>query len=152
MVSHWSLSDSKSPQVTRTLLNILADHNNTVFWCVSSRSLISKFYSSRTNLLVTVPSAPIKIGITIIFMFHSFFDSLAMSRYLSLFSLSFSFAPWSAGMAKSTIKQVLFFFLSFLIIIRSGCLAEIRFTHQEFISFPFFFASATSGGLLLESE
>ena len=37
------------------------------------------------------------------------FSSLARSRYLSLFSLSFNFAPWSARTAKSTIRPDLFF-------------------------------------------
>ena len=42
-------------------------------------------------------------------MFHSFFNFLARSRYLSFFSLFFfSFTLWSAGKAKSTIWQVLF--------------------------------------------
>ena len=58
-------------------------------------------------------------------MFHSFFNSLARSRYLSFFLHSFSFILWSAGTAKSTILQVLFFLL---IIIRSGLLAEIRWS------------------------
>ena len=57
-------------------------------------------------------------------MFHRFFNSLAKSRYLSLFLLSFNFTLWSAETAKSTIFQVLFF-LFLLIIIRSCNLAEI---------------------------
>ena len=62
-------------------------------------------------------------------MFHSFFNSLARSRYLSFFSLSFRFILWSAGTAKSTILQVLFFFFFFfLIIIRSGLLARISWS------------------------
>ena len=56
--------------------------------------------------LVTVPKAPITNGIIVTFMFHSFFNSLARSMYLSLFSHSFSFILWSAGTAKSTIWQV----------------------------------------------
>ena len=32
MVFHWRLSDSKSPQVSRTLLSILAVFNNAVVW------------------------------------------------------------------------------------------------------------------------
>ena len=43
-------------------------------------------------------------------MFHSFFNSLARSRYISFFSLSFSIILWLAGTAKSTIFQVLYFF------------------------------------------
>ena len=60
-------------------------------------------------------------------MFHSFFNSLARSRYLAFFSHSFSFILWSAGTAKSTVFQILFFFFFFLfIIIRSGLLIEFR--------------------------
>ena len=72
--------------------------------------------------LVSIPKAPVIIGIIITCMFHSFFNSLARSRYSSFFSHSFSFILWSAGTVKSTILQVLFFLL---IIIKSGLLAEI---------------------------
>ena len=72
-----------------------------------------------------MPKAPITIGKIITFMFHSFFNSLGRSRYLSLFSHSFSFILWSPGTAKSTILQILFFLL---IIIRSGLRAEIRWS------------------------
>ena len=40
MVFHWSLSGNKSPQVSRTLLSILADLNNAVVWMVSTHPLI----------------------------------------------------------------------------------------------------------------
>ena len=113
MVFHWSLSGSKSPQVSRTLLSILAVFNNAVVWMVST----SKSFRPFNNPLVTMTKAPITIGIIVTFIFHSFFNSLTRSRYLSLFSHSFSFILWSAGTAKSTILQVLFFLL---IIIRSG--------------------------------
>ena len=125
MVFHWSLSDSKSPQVSRTLLSILAVLSNVVVWMVSTRPPTSKSSSPFSNPSVTVRNAPITIGIIVTFMFHSFFYSLARSRYLSFFSHSFSFIPWSAGTAKSTILQVLFFLL---IIIRSGLLAVIRWS------------------------
>ena len=58
-------------------------------------------------------------------MFHSFFTSLAGSRYLSFFSPSFRFILWSSRTAKSTILQILFFLL---IITRSGLLAGIRWS------------------------
>ena len=45
MVFHWSLSDSKSPQVSRTLLSILTVLNNAVVWLVSTR--LRTFMSSR---------------------------------------------------------------------------------------------------------
>ena len=124
MVFHWSLSDSKSPQVSWTLLSILAVLDNAVVWMVSTRPQTSNSSSPFNNPLVTVPKEPITIGIIVTFMFHIFFYSLARSRYLSFFSHSFSFILWSSGTAKSTIFQILFF--SLLIIIRPGLLAEIR--------------------------
>ena len=108
MVFHWSLSGSKFPQVSWTLQSILADLNNAVFWMVSTRPLISKSFSPFINPLVTVPRAPITTGIYVTFMFYSFFNSLARSRYL-FFLLSFNFTLWSSGTAKFTILQVLFF-------------------------------------------
>ena len=108
MVFHWSLSDSKSPQVSRTLLSILAVLNNAVVWMVSSRPPTLKSPSPFSNPFVTVPNALITIGIIVTCLFHSFFNSLARSRYLSFFLHSFSFILWSAG-TKSTILQVLFF-------------------------------------------
>ena len=53
-------------------------------------------------------------------MFHSFFNSLARSRYLSFYSHSFSFILWSAD------NFAISLFL--LIIIRYGLLAEIRWS------------------------
>ena len=120
MVFHWSLRDSKSPQVSRTLLSILAVLNNVVVWMVSTRPPTSKSSSPFSNPLVTVPKAPITIGIIVTFMFHSFFNSLARSRYLSFFSYSFSVILWSAGTAKSTILQIVFFVVDYYKIWSSG--------------------------------
>ena len=113
MVFHWSLSDSKSPQVSRTLLSIQAVLNNVEVRKVSTHSPTSKSSSPFNNPLVTVPKAPIMIGIIVTFMFHNFFNSVTRSRYLSFFSHSFSFILWSDETAKSTILQVLFLFLFF---------------------------------------
>ena len=109
MVFHWSLSDSKSPQVSRTLLSILAVLSNVVIWIASTCLPTSKSSRTFNNPFVTVPKAPITIGTIITFMFHSFSNSLARSRYLYFFSHSFRFILWSAGTAKSTILQILFF-------------------------------------------
>ena len=125
MVFHWSLSDSKSPQVSRTLFSILVVLNNVVVWMVCTRPPTSKSSSPFSNPLVTVPNAPITIGIIVTCMFHSFFNSQSRSRYLSFFSHYFSFILWSAGTTKSTILQVLSFLL---IIITSGLLDEIRWS------------------------
>ena len=73
-VFHWGLSDSKYPQVLSTLLSFLADLNNVVVWMAFIRVLISNFSSTFTNSLVTVPSTPITIGITVTFTFHSVFQ------------------------------------------------------------------------------
>ena len=125
MVFHWSLKDSKSPQISQTLLRILAVINNFVVWMVSPRPLISKSSSHFNNPLVTVPKTPITISIMVTFMFHSFFNPLARSRYISFFSHSFSFILLSAGRENTTSLQVLFLLL---IIIRSVLLAEIRWS------------------------
>ena len=108
-VFHWSLSDRKSPQDSRSRLRILAVLSHAVIWIVSTRSPTSKSSRPFNNPLVTVPKVPITIGINVTSMFHSFFHPLARSRYLSFFSHSFSFILWSAGTAKSTIFQFLCF-------------------------------------------
>ena len=77
-----------------TTLSILADP---VILMASTRPLISKSTSPCTNHLLTVQSRPILYGITVTLILRSFFSSLAWSRYLSLFSFSFSLTQWSAG-------------------------------------------------------
>ena len=63
MVFHWSLRDSKSPQVSRTRLRILAVLNNVVVWMGSTRLPTSNSSSLFGKTLVTVPKAPITIRI-----------------------------------------------------------------------------------------
>ena len=70
-VFHRSLRDSKSPQVSGTLLSILAVLNNALVWIVSTHPPTSKSSSPFNSPLVTVPKAPITIGI-IVTMFYSF--------------------------------------------------------------------------------
>ena len=98
-VFHWSLSDSKSPQVSRILLSILANLHNAVVWFVSTCPLIYKSSCPFSYTLGIVLSAPITIGITVIFMFHYFFSSLAKPGNLSLFAF-LNFILWSAGTVK----------------------------------------------------
>ena len=107
----WRLSDSKSSQISWTPLGILADLNNALILTITILPLISNSGSLFSKPLGTVFSAPIIIGITVTFMFDSFFSSLARCKYLSIFLLSFIFTLQSARTAKSTRWQVLIFCL-----------------------------------------
>ena len=120
MVFYWRLNDSKSPQVSRTLLCILAVFNNAVAWIVSTWPPTSKSSRPFNNPLVTVPKAPITIGIIVTFIFHSFFNSLARSRYV-LIPL-FTFFQFYSVVEVDSFAD---FFNFLLIIIRSGLQAEI---------------------------
>ena len=70
---------------------------------------------NRVHLLYTgaFPILTARLGsicnINVTFMFKSFFNSLAKSRYLSFFSFSFNFTQWSAETAKSIIFASSFF-------------------------------------------
>ena len=136
MVFHWSLSDSRSYQVSRTLLSILVVLNNVAVWMVFTYPPTSKSSSLFNNPLVTVPKAPIMMGIIVTFMFHNFFNSQARSRYSSFFSLSINLILWSTGTAKSTIVQILFFFVDYYKVLSSGQNQVIRLyvkVRQEFM-------------------
>ena len=120
MAFHCGLIDSKSLQVSKTLLSILANLNNAVARMVTTRPLISKSSSPCTNPFVVVRCVPITTGITVNFMFHKFFSSFARSKYLSLFQ----FYPMVSRTAKSSFGRISFFFTT----TRSGRLAEIRWS------------------------
>ena len=111
----------KSSQFSRTLLTILIDLNDADVWIVSTRLLISKSSSPFNNHLVPVPKISIPVGIIVIFMFHSFFNSLTRSRNLSFFSFSLNFTLWSIKVHSFAIL-----FFSFFFLLRSVRLAEIR--------------------------
>ena len=95
--------DSKSSQVSKILLSILANFDYDDVWMVPTRPLISNSSSPFTKPLGIFSSASVTISITVTLMFHSSSSSLARSRNLSLFLLSFNFTQWSAGTAKSTV-------------------------------------------------
>ena len=76
-ISWWSFAEvwvTASLLKSRGLFSILAKLNYAVVWMVSTHPLISKSSSPCINPFVTVPRAPITIGITVAFMFHSFFQ------------------------------------------------------------------------------
>ena len=56
MIFHWSLSDSKSPLVSRTLLSILANYNNAVVWMVVTIPLTTPVL---INFFETILSWPV---------------------------------------------------------------------------------------------
>ena len=124
MVFHGSLSNSKSPQVYRSLLSILAVLNNVVVWMVSTCPLTLKSSNPLNNPLVILLKAPITIGTIITFMFHSLSNSLARSMYLSFFSHFFQF--YSVVSWDSKVDNFANFLLS-LIIMRSDFLVVIRY-------------------------
>ena len=61
-------------------------------WIVSILPLISIFCTPFSSLRETITSEPTTIGINLTLIFHSFFSSLARSKYLPIFSLSFMFS------------------------------------------------------------
>ena len=111
-VFYWSLSNSKSPQVSKTYLMILANLNNTVLWMVLILHLISNSSSPLFKSFGTILRAPTTVGITVTREFHIFNSSLARFRYLYIFLSSFIFTQWSSRTAKSTWRQMPFFMLS----------------------------------------
>ena len=122
IVFYWSLTDSKFPQVSRTLLCILAVLNNVVVWIISTRPLISKSSNPINNALVTESKAPITIVIIVTFMFHSFFQFPSKAQVLILlfpFVLFYSAVSRDNNFASSHFV---------LIIIRSGILGEISWS------------------------
>ena len=109
---HYSFSDSKSPQVSRTLLSILAILKNDVVWMVSTRPQTSRSYFPFNNPLGTVPKTPFTIGIIVTFMLHCFFNSRA--RLFHYPSVIFY------GQPKQQSLQIFKFSFFLLITLRSG--------------------------------
>ena len=116
---HWSLSDSKASQVSRTLLSILAVLNNEVVWMVSNHPHISK--SSSLSTILIFPNRPVPLPVLwwlywarrLQLVSPSPLCSIVSSApkqgpgtYLSLLSLSFTL--WSAETARPIIRLVLF--------------------------------------------
>ena len=125
MVFHWCLRDSKSSQVSRTLLSILAVPYNAVILMVFTRPPTSKSSSSFNKPLVTVPKARITIGVIVTFMFNvqQFFPFPSQVEVIILLFTFFQFYSvlcWDRKVHNSASSV---FFV--VIIIRSGCLAEI---------------------------
>ena len=97
--------------------------NNVAVWMVSTRPPISKSFSPFSNPSVTVPNAPITIGIIVTCMFHFFFEfpSLVEVRIL-LFTFFQFYSLVSRDIKVDNFANSLFLLIS----IRYGFLAEIR--------------------------
>ena len=61
-----------------------------------------------------VPSTPIMIGITVILMFHNFFQFSGKVQVFGQFLLFFTFSQWSTDKAKFTRWRVLFLLINHL--------------------------------------
>ena len=125
MAFHWSLSDGKSSQVSRTLLSILAVLYNVVVWVISSRPTF-KSSSPFNNPLVTVPKVPITFGIIDTFMvqrrIEKFPNKVQVFILLFTFFQLYSVVSWDSKIHNFASSLFL------LIIIKSGLLAEIRWS------------------------
>ena len=108
-----------SPQAS----SILVDLRNAEVSMISACPPISNSSSPIIKPLAIVPSASITVGITVIFMFHNFFNSLVRPNYLFLVSFHLIFKLISTETAKSNTVGCIFFLL---IIIWSGFLARIK--------------------------
>ena len=108
--------------------------------------LIAKSSNPLNNPTVSVPRAPIIIGINVTSMFHCFFDLLASSKHLSLLLTFFQFySVVSLDCKVHNFASSLFFLL---IIIRSDRLAMIRWSVcmlKSYRSLCISFSRTTSG-------
>ena len=130
VVFHWCLSKSNSLQISKTLFSIQADLNCAVILMVSILSLTFDSFNLFffRSPLGTVLSAPITIGITVTLLFQNlfFFRSLARSKYLPIFLLSFHFF---LSMVHWNIKIHLMV-SSFFLLVNATSSQLIRLYHQ----------------------
>ena len=127
MVFRWNLRDGKSLHVPKTFLSILADLNNVVkesnkqskmvlilplyflFLQFFFPNLLGSFQVFQLQLVSPSPSCV-----------HSLFNSLARSKYLIIFSLSFISPPWNPLDGKfffiPLISIMVLFFCQYLVI------------------------------------
>ena len=92
MFFHRCLRDSKTPHISKILLNILAYLKNAIVWMLSIRPQFPNSSIRFSKLLRTVSSMPITVGIIVTFLFHSFLSSQGRSKYVFLFWLCFIFS------------------------------------------------------------
>ena len=136
MVSHQSLSDSKSPQVCGTLLSIIDNLDNGAVWMVFSYfQVLQSLYQSIGDCAECTNDNW--------YHWHCFFSSLAGSRYLSFFRF-LSVLPWGHQELQNALLGRFSFFL-LLSITRPSYLIII-------INSLELFTSVLADGLSLEIE
>ena len=150
MVFHWSLSDSKSPQVSRSLLSILAVLNKAVVWMVTTRPLMNgpkngPKYLTRRKALVFIPlirfllysfvSSSFLGLLKYCFLIFSFISSCLMVSAASILKyLQVSFSPsvltlsWFGSSIPSVRCRLLLFITS-----RCIFLSQIPFLYPDYI-------------------
>ena len=123
MVFPWSFIDSKSPQVSRTLLSIVALLNNAVVLMVSTRPPTSKSSLSFNNSLLTVPKASISIGIIVTCMFHIFFQ---FPKKVEVLILLFTFFQFYSVISRDSKVDNFAISLSFFFFFFFVCTSSLR--------------------------
>ena len=93
-----------------TLLGILTDLNNAVVQMVSTSPLISKSSSRLTNFWGIVLNAPKTIGISVTFIFHSFYFSNKVNIFISFFHFLLFSLCGLPGRQNPRIGRSFFFF------------------------------------------
>ena len=83
-------SISKTPHTSITFRRILLVCIKTIFYNSVILVSIPMVFNLFSSSLAGVPRAPTTNGTTITFIFHTFFSSLARSKYFSIFSTSLS--------------------------------------------------------------
>ena len=117
---HWSLNNSKSPQLSKTISCILASFGNAVVWTVLFLLQITGSPSTFLRFFEIVPEVQLWL-VSLSTSCYKIFSPLRQGP--GIFPVFFFlYILWSAGTAKSTYEQVLFFLL---IKNRSGLLASI---------------------------
>ena len=111
MVFHWSLSDSKFPQIYRTFLSILVDLNNAQVRMVSTHPLIFKSSKVSTHPILISLFTPWEFFTTVLAdglsLEFEWQESHQVPRtFLSILAFLNNVVVWTA---KSTILQGLFF-------------------------------------------
>ena len=110
MFFHWSLSESKSAQVSNTLLSILANLNNAIVWMVSTHPVISKSSSPCTKI-TNYNLYKRHFHVPQFFHFPSKVEVLIL-----LFAFFQFYSVVTARTAKCTIQQVLLLLLLLLLL------------------------------------